>query len=62
MQECKNPQTINYHTCTMPCIFMAIEVVDRIMDYHVNVHILHVLQFTLNQMQGNSVQHLLMDL
>ena len=38
-----------------PCIFMATEVVSRIMDYHVTVHILHVPHFTLNQMQGNSM-------
>ena len=44
---------------------MATEVVGQIMYYqfyHVNVHILHVPYFTLNQMQGNSEQHLLMDL
>ena len=43
---------------------MTIELVGGLMDYHVNVHILHVLvlHFTLNQMQGNSVQHILMDL
>ena len=45
-----------------PCIFMATEVVSRITGYHVNAHILHVPHFTLNQMQGNSMQHLLMEL
>ena len=59
-QQCQNPQTINYHTCSHCkgiglAFLLATEVVGKITDYHVNMHLLHVSHFTLNQMQGNSM-------
>ena len=49
-----------------PCIFTATEVVSWITDYQfiMKMHISYMYRttFTLNQMQGNIVCHLLMDL
>ena len=38
-----------------PCIFMATDVISQITDYNVTAHLLHVLHFTLNQKQANTI-------